>query len=617
MQLVYGHSTSTSTSMSFQELAEDSDSDNSDEEEVFKLKRNSEKQKPDGHIDIEEPNADDCSKSQVDCSQLTDWLNQETIESIRDRFVTGDWLKAARRGEQMEGSEEDDDSVYGDFEDLETGEKYKDGDANVGSENGKCVKDSTEEERRLKKLALRAKFEAQYDGSDPLDKEDEDNKKTKYHTSQVGETDYIDKIKEEIELRKQRNLAVLNDVDEVTRLEMEGFRTGSYLRLEVHRMPFEMVKYFNPRHPVLVGGIGRGEESVGYMQVRLKRHRWHRKVLKNRDPIIISIGWRRYQTLPVYSLEDRNGRHRMLKYTPEHMHCLATFWGPLAPPNTGIVAFQNLSNNQASFRITATGVVLDFNHSVQIVKKLKLVGHPFKIFKKTAFIKDMFTSALEVARFEGASIKTVSGIRGQVKKAVKTGEGKEGSARCTFEDKILLSDIVFLRAWTRVDIPRFFNPVATSLQSDDEVWKGMKTVAELRREQSMPIPVNKDSLYKPIERELRRFNVLKIPKKLQAALPFASKPKNLPKRKTPLLENRRAVVLEPHERKVHALVQQLQIIRKDKVKKRKLQHEEKRKTYELKKDKDEQIAKRRQREERRKRYREEDKQKKNSRQKVE
>lgn len=617
MQLVYGHSTSTSTSMSFQELAEDSDCDNSDEEEVFKLKRNSEKKKPDGQVDVEEPNADDCTKSQVDCSQLTDWLNEETIESIRDRFVTGDWLKAARRAEQMEGYEEDDDSVYGDFEDLETGEKYKDGDASSGSENGKCDKDSTEEERKLKKLALRAKFEAQYDGSEPLDKEDEDSKKTKYHTSQVGGSDYIDKIKEEIELRKQRNLAVLNDVDEVTRLEMEGFRTGSYLRLEVNHIPFEMVKYFNPRHPVLVGGIGRGEESVGYMQVRLKRHRWHRKVLKNRDPIIVSIGWRRYQTLPVYSLEDRNGRCRMLKYTPEHMHCLATFWGPLAPTNTGIVAFQNLSNNQASFRITATGVVLEFNHSVHIVKKLKLVGYPYKIFKKTAFIKDMFTSALEVARFEGASIKTVSGIRGQVKKAVKTGEGKEGSARCTFEDKILLSDIVFLRAWTRVDIPRFFNPVATALQPVDEVWKGMKTVAELRREQCLPIPVNKDSLYKPIERQQRRFNVLKIPKKLQAALPFASKPKGHPKRKTPLLESRRAVVLEPHERKVHALVQQLQTIRKDKVKKRKLQHEEKRKAYELKKEKDEQIAKRRQREERRKRYREEDKLKKNTRRRVE
>jgi hypothetical protein len=39
-------------------------------------------------------------------------------------------------------------------------------------------------------------------------------------------------------------------------------------------------------------------------------------------------------------VEDRGGRLRMLKYTPEHMHCIATFYGPITPPGTGILGYQ-------------------------------------------------------------------------------------------------------------------------------------------------------------------------------------------------------------------------------------------------------------------------------------
>lgn len=85
-----------------------------------------------------------------------------------------------------------------------------------------------------------------------------------------------------------------------------------------------------------------------------------------------------------------------MQYTPEHMHCFATFYGPLVPPNTGLLAIQSLSGQQAGFRVSATGVVLEFDASFPVCKKLKLVGYPSKVFKNTAFVRSMFGSDLEV-----------------------------------------------------------------------------------------------------------------------------------------------------------------------------------------------------------------------------
>eukprot|EP00850_Spirogloea_muscicola_P005302 SM000024S07764 [mRNA] locus=s24:352099:356569:- [translate_table: standard] len=602
--------------------------DDSDDEELFRIRRTTnEAAGPSNSTAPADIDAEDCSRPPPGVALLVDWSTDEAIAAVRDRFVTGDWEKAARRGETLPNGEEeggeagrggdgddggdDDGDVFGDFEDMESGDAHPGPPAAADASSAAAEA----EERRQRKLAMRARFDAAYDKREPLEddggvgggEEEAGGGSGRPQGRRAGgadrppEKDYYDKVKEELDLRRQRSLAELATIDPAVRVDMEGFRAGTYLRLEFVGVPCELVRHFDPRRPVLVGAVAPSEEAVGYMQARTKKHRWHRKVLKNRDPLVVSLGWRRFQTAPVYSLEDRNGRQRMLKYTPEHMHCLATFWGHLAPPNTGFVAFQNLSSTQANFRIVATGVILEQEQASAVMKKLKLVGTPYKIFRNTAFIKDMFSSALEVARFEGAAMRTVSGIRGQVKKAMKSGQGKEGSARCTFEDKILMSDIVFLRAWVRVDVPRFCQPLASLLQAPGEAWQGMRTVAQLRRERGLTIP--------PIERVTRKFNPLKISKSLQAALPFKSKPKVELARKRQTLEQRRAVVLEPHQRHMYTLIQQLNTLRNEKVRKRKEQQTKRKEAYEARKAKEEVSNKLRRREERRDRYREEAKQK--------
>ncbi|KAL3922182.1 MAG: hypothetical protein SGILL_002342 [Bacillariaceae sp.] len=502
------------------------------------------------------------------------WLLEEgedLIESLRDKFVTGHWEKS--------GDGDDDGLDLGDFEDLETGEQYGpngevlsggDDEGSDSDEDGDPTAGMTDEEIRAyhaeKKARQKKGFDDEYD-------EEKKSKGMGDMQDDEAENEYLETLKRQKEEKLKRNQEEFGSEGQRSRLRHEGFRQGVYCRIRIDGVPAAFLANYNPEFPLVLGGLTPQETNLGFVRCRFKKHRWHRRILKCNDPLVFSIGWRRFQSIPTYSTEDENGRHRYLKYTPEHMHCFATFHAPQAPPNTGILAIQRMTGNISGFRIAATGVVLELNASFPVVKKLKLVGTPTKIYKNTAFITGMFNSDLEVSRFEGASIRTVSGIRGQVKKALR--EGQPGSFRATFEDKILRSDIIFCRTWMPVEMKEYYNPVTNHLAlTGTDGWNGMKNKALLQLETNTPIEVNPDSIYKPIERPERKFQKLRVPSKLEEALPFASKPKNDQKRKRKGYVQKRAVVVEDAEKKKLTFLQALNTIRNEKKKIRKQKKQE-------------------------------------------
>ncbi|OII72225.1 BMS1 like GTPase [Cryptosporidium ubiquitum] len=330
------------------------------------------------------------------------------------------------------------------------------------------------------------------------------------------------------------------------------FKIGKYVRIRIDNIDKEWIR--NRQGITILGTLLPGESVFGNINIRIKKHRWYPKILKSDDVLTFSIGWRRFQSIPLYSIEDRNEtRYRMLKYTPEHMHCYCTTYGPIIPCNFGILAIRS-SERTSNFRIAATGVSVEMQAKSNIVKKLKLVGEPKKIHKNTAFIHKMFSSDLEVSKFIGAKIQTVSGIRGQVKKAIST----HGLFRATFEDKILLSDIVFCKTWVSMTPREFYNPVI-----DLPTWRRMKTQAELRKESNIPLAIKADSEYiaKQDRPDKKRFNSVPVPSKLEKELPFASKTKNESKKIKD--KNQVAVIKSTFEKRVANLFQRLSTIQKE------------------------------------------------------
>ena len=344
--------------------------------------------------------------------------------------------------------------------------------------------------------------------------------------------------------------------------------------------------------PMILCGLRSQENSFAYMRVKIKKHRWYPHILKTKDPVVFSMGWRKFQTIPVYTMQtdDETDKARMIKYTPKFGACTAVFYGPVCSVGATFVGIQALyatdeDGNQldvSHFRLCVTGVVVEVSTQFKVMKKLKLIGEPYKIEKNTAFIKGMFNSALEVTKFQGAQLRTVSGVRGGLKKAVTTA-GNEGCFRATFEDKILRSDLVFLKTWYQVDVPRFYNPVMNYGRT-----RLVRTHGQLRREKGILPPDHKDSQYAHHDdaldqaRDERVFAPLNVPKAISSQLPFKSKEKVLDyneaqevdkRRKTNLLTALNLPVKRPfkkmfmseEDKKIYSMVQRLGNLEKSQV----------------------------------------------------
>ena len=354
------------------------------------------------------------------------------------------------------------------------------------------------------------------------------------------------------------------------------FKLGTYIRIDLKKVKRKYANHFDPNHPIILSTLSHqeSEKQMSFIKIRFNKHLWFPKILKTNDPIILSIGWRKFQTTMAYCVEDKNHRLRLIKYTPKFTNCIAICYGPQVPINVAVVAMQNDLGDTTddNFRISGTGDVIEVNQSFDIVKKLKLIGDPEEIYKKTANIKNMFNSNLEVARYIGAKIQTVSGIRGIIKKQLNT--KPEGRFRATFEDKILKSDVVFLKTWAPVELNKFYNPI---IEYGDKKQRMLRTMSQLRKDYGIKLEQKPDSEYKDIEREERVFPNLVISKNLEKNLPFKKKNKNINDNKEENYHLKKLGLpykkqiksyMTTNEKNIYSLMQRLQTLQNIKEKKK-------------------------------------------------
>ncbi|SCM03752.1 asparagine and aspartate rich protein 2, putative [Plasmodium chabaudi adami] len=314
-------------------------------------------------------------------------------------------------------------------------------------------------------------------------------------------------LKEKKEKEKEKFLET-EEIGVLSNMYGSSVNIGEYVKIEmiIKRSKLGVLK----NNLIICGGLQSYEEKDSIIHCRVKKHRWFPKVMRSNDPLIFSVGWRRYQSIPIYSINERNNvRTRFLKYTTEHMHCNCTFYGPLSGVNSGILAIYNYKKIPF-YRICINGIILETNNNINIMKKLKLIGEPYKIFKNTAFIKNMFNSDLEVCKFINCPVITPSGIKGLIKNKLND----KGDFRCTFSDQIKKSDLVILKLYVNVSIKKYYNY---------DIENRLKSINELRYIYN--IYVNHSSGYRKMPFRHFYHSKIYVKPQLLKQLPFKSKPK--------------------------------------------------------------------------------------------
>lgn len=168
----------------------------------------------------------------------------------------------------------------------------------------------------------------------------------------------------------------------------------------------------------------------------------------------------------LFTMEDETGNSEvtleMIKYTPKFGSCLSVFYSPMnlsKPPSLGISTVQNSQLPHLRHRSHRLN-----QNSVQDHKKLKLIDEAFN--KNTTFVKVCLTPVL----------KPPSSL---------------GSFRAIFEDKILMSDLIFCRTWYSIDVPKLYNPIAEEDQAEFVVQAiavrgGEKRLGETQKTSARP-----------------------------------------------------------------------------------------------------------------------------------
>jgi pre-rRNA-processing protein TSR1 len=224
------------------------------------------------------------------------------------------------------------------------------------------------------------------------------------------------------------------------------FHIGQRIAIYIEGISAEGISVLMNTGRIAIFGLLKHEQRQTVLNFTLTRSKTFKEPLLNKEELVAVIGMRKYTTNPIWSDHGTTNLHKLFRQVdPEQNVIVGTIYGPVAYTPTPILLFKRQTDSD-ELLLVGCGSITDTDPHRVILKRITLTGTPFRVHKRSAVVRFMFSNPADIDWFKPVELSTRLGARGHIRESL----GTHGYMKCLFERTIFHHDTVALHLYKRV-----------------------------------------------------------------------------------------------------------------------------------------------------------------------
>ncbi|GAA5809732.1 hypothetical protein MFLAVUS_003145 [Mucor flavus] len=225
-------------------------------------------------------------------------------------------------------------------------------------------------------------------------------------------------------------------------------KPGRRITIHISNVPIQAFESYDKTRPFILFGLLQYEHKMSLLNLQVSRDNAYEGTVRSKDPMVLHMGFRRYNVRPIYSQNTNKGTnhvHKFERFQKLGRSYVATIYGPVVFGKTPVMLYKETDNVNEPI-LVSSGTFMNVDVKRIIAKRIILSGHPYKIHKRSAVIRFMFFNVEDIYWFKPVQLTTKYGRVGHISESL----GTHGYMKCIFDGTLTQQDTIMMCLYKRV-----------------------------------------------------------------------------------------------------------------------------------------------------------------------